>query len=184
VTGGAGLQARDLEQIMTDWSTIRPFAAMVLMLSMTAGAGLTAQSSPLPAFTVAAPGGAAVSSAALSSEPQYVLVYVRPGAVATTRMLEALAAWQLTSEQLRRVVLIVEGPAREAEEFLAGRWKSESVSLVWYADPQGQAAQALGLSGAPALKGVKAGAVEWSLEGVLNDPTAYEPTLRTWIGAR
>jgi hypothetical protein len=124
-----------------------------------------------------------VTSSALSGEAQWVIVYVRPGAVATTRLLEALAAWQLAPEQLRRVVLIVEGPVDKASAYLAGKWTPESGTLTWFADTDGQAARALGLTGAPALKGVRAGEVAWSLEGVLNDPAAYEPTLRTWIGA-
>ena len=150
------------------------------------GAGLAAQveSRPLPSFSVAAPDGREVFSSSLTGETQWVLVYVRPGAVATTRLLEALAAWQLAAEHFTRIVLVVEGPADKAAEYLAGAWKPESGTLTWYADTDGQAARALGLTGAPALKGVRAGAVAWSLEGVLNDPAAYEPTLKTWIGAR
>jgi hypothetical protein len=159
-------------------------AAVAVMLTMVTGVGLHAQFAPLPAFAVAAPGGGTVPSTSLSAETRFVLVYVRPGAVATTRLLDALAAWQLAPEHLGRLVLIVEGPADKAAQYVAGAWQPENGALRWFADPDGQAAQALGLTGAPALKGVKAGAIEWSLEGVLNDPTVYEPTLRTWIGAR
>jgi len=158
-------------------------AAVACVASAAASQSLP-QSQPLPAFSVAAPGGGTVNAAALSPEPQWVLLYVRPEAVATTRLLEALAAWQLPPDALRRIVLVVEGPADKASAYMAAKWTAANPPLAWYADPEGQAAAALGLTGAPALKGIKSGAVEWSLEGVLNDPAAYEPTLRTWIGAR
>lgn len=159
-------------------------AAVTIVVASAAGLAAQVESRPLPSFSVAAPDGREVSSSSLTGETQWVLVYVRPGAVATTRLLEALAAWQLAAEHVTRIVLIVEGPADKAAEYLAGAWKPESGTLTWYADADGQAARALGLTGAPALKGVRAGAVAWSLEGVLNDPAAYEPTLKTWIGAR
>jgi hypothetical protein len=161
----------------------RLLAITLLVTGLGSAVALTAQSPALPAFAVAAPGGQAVPSSALSGEAQWVLAYVRPGAVATTRLLEALGAWQLAPEHLRRLVFIVEGPADTAAKYLAGTWKPENGALTWFSDADGQAAQALGLTGATALKGVRGGAVEWSLEGVLNDPAAYEPTLKMWIGA-
>ena len=159
-------------------------ATAAWMCGLGAWPAVAQNAQPLPAFAVTAPDGRMVTSSALSGEAQWVIVDVRPGAVAAARLLEALAAWQLAPEQLRRVVLIVEGPADKASVYLAGKWAPASGTPTWYADADGGAAQALGLTGAPALKGVRVGAVAWSLEGVLNDPAAYEPTLKTWIGAR
>ena len=170
---------------MIDKSRMR-FVVLTALALMAAAAGtaFAAQSSPLPAFSVVAPDGREVSSSSLTTEAQWVLVYVKPDATATSRLLAALAEWRLAPEQARRIVLIVEGPVVEASAFMAAKGAPEALALNWFADPDGRAAKVLGLTGAPALKGVRAGGLEWSLEGVLNDPAAYEPVVRTWIGAR
>jgi len=58
------------------------------------------------------------------------------------------------------------------------------LQLTWYADPERVAATALELSGAPVLIGVRNGAVEWQVGGVLNDPAALESVVRSWVEDR
>jgi hypothetical protein len=169
---------------MIDKSRMR-FVVLTALALMAAAAGTTfaAQFRPLPAFTVVAPDGRDVPSSSLTSEARWVLVYVKPDAAATSRLLKALAEWRLAPEQVRRIVLVVEGRRDQVAAFIAAKWATENGDLMWYADAGGEAASALGLTGAPALKGVRAGAIEWALEGVLNDPAAFESVVRTWIGA-
>ncbi len=137
----------------------------------------------MPSFTAVAPDGRLVRGQDLASEPRWVLVNLRPGAAAANKLLASLAGWQLTAETSKRLVLVVEGPVDVAAAWLGKQSGLPPSGLAWYADPDGGAAQALGFAGAPAVLGVRDGAIEWSLTGVLNDPSKYESVVRTWIGA-
>lgn len=142
-----------------------------------------AQGRPLPSFTVVTPDGRTVGTADLTGEPQWVLVYVRPGGAVTRKLLASVAGWQPASAPPGRVVLVVGAPAETAAGYLAKEVGSSSSGWAWYADPDGRAARALGFAGAPALVGVREGAASWTLTGVLNEPSKYESVVRTWIGA-
>ena len=160
------------------------FVAALAMMGTVAGAGALAPGSgPLPAFTVVSSSGAAVPSARLSGEPRWLLVWARPGAAATKKLLTALVEWQLPQDSCRRIVVVFEGPAAKAAAYLASLGDSADSGAAWYADENGTAASALGITGAVALRGVRDGAIEWSLDGVLNDPAAFESVLRAWVDA-
>ena len=169
--------------------TIRALAclglAFAVLASMGAGPsqGPSSGSRPLPSFGLFAPDGHHVSSSALGGDVPWVLIYLKPDGPATPKLLSALAQWALPPDLARRVVLVVQGPLDVAAACLSAGPPSDGVVLAWYADPNGQAAQALALTGAPAIRGVRAGAMHWALDGVLNDPMAYESAIRTWIGA-
>ena len=155
----------------------------VLGLPRAAGAQAAPQRGrPLAAFSVLAPDGREVPGTGMSSEPRWLLVYVKPGAVATDRLIAALGRWDLPADALKRLVLIVEGPVEQASEYLAPRLTAD-VAFRWYADPGGRAARALGFAEAPAFQGVAGGEVSWTLTGVLGDPDAYESVVRAGIGA-
>ena len=163
-----------------------PVVLVVAALGALAVAGRPASAAdgqPIPSFTVVAPDGRQVRSPELTGESRWVLVYVRPAGPAAQKLLVSLADWQLSAEMSRRLVLLVEGPVEQAAAYLGKAAGPALGGFSWYADPDGRAAKALGFAGAPAVLGVRDGAIEWTLTGVLNDPSKYESVVRTWIGA-
>lgn len=152
-------------------------------LAVTARPALAEDGRPMPSFTVVAPDGRQVRAPELTGESHWVLVYIKPGGATAHQLLVSLADWQLPVETSRRLVLVVEGPVEQAAAYLGKEAGPLLGSLVWYADPGGHAAMALGFAGAPALLGVRDGTIAWTLTGVLNDPSKYESVVRTWIGA-
>lgn len=158
--------------------------ALLASASLPAAASAQAsvdQSRPLPSFTVFAPDGRPVPSLSLGGQAPWVLIYVRPDGAATRRVLAAFASWGLPPEARRRVVLVVEGPVEDAAA-LAGELPGGAEGVSWFADPAGDAARGLALTGAPAVRGVRSGAVHWALDGALGEPSAYAPAVLTWIG--
>ncbi len=157
---------------------MRLWAAVAVLLATT-GVGAREQR-PLPAFAVVAADGGSRASAALSSQPRWVLLYVSPGCRSCDRLLQALKDWQ--SPQLTaRTVVVVRGPAAAAAAYIAARMPQEAAGVAWYADASNGAAQALDMTGAPVLIGVERGEIKWTISGVLNDPTSLESVVRTWV---
>jgi hypothetical protein len=52
--------------------------------------------------------------------------------------------------------------------------------ITWFADPDGSAARALKVEHTPAIAGIEHGAVQWSVAGVLNDPSGVKPLIVRW----
>jgi AhpC/TSA family len=155
--------------------------SVVLLTLMTASLPVSAiERGPLPAFTAVTATGAAVSSAALSSETKWLLIYVVPGNPACNKMLTALQAWA-SPAFLSRVVLVVGGKLESSQPFIESRAATTTGAYTWYADPDGAAAKALQIQFVPTVVAVTQGKIEWTLGGVLNDPPAIESVLRTWI---
>jgi hypothetical protein len=157
---------------------IRP----VVLLALLAGSlpVKAIERGPLPAFTTVTATGAAVTSAALSSETKWLLIYVVPGNPACNKMLTALQAWA-SPAFLSRVVIVVGGKRESAQRFIESRATTTTGAYNWYADPDGSAAKTLQIQSVPTVVAVTQGKIEWTLGGVLNDPSAIESALRTWI---
>ncbi|HXH05311.1 MAG TPA: hypothetical protein VNI83_01855 [Vicinamibacterales bacterium] len=143
-------------------------------------ATLAARERPLPAFTVTAPDGRSAASGELWSEGRWLLVYVTPQCPACDRLLDALGTWALPAGAARTVV-VVRAPLDAAGSYLAQHLPLESDAIAWFADPDGRTGQALGTRWTPALAGIEAGRIAWQIAGVLNDPAAVEPVIRTWL---
>ena len=135
---------------------------------------------PLPAFQVLAADGTSTSSAQLSPESQWLLVYLNPGSSTSRRLLQAMKEWE-APQLVGRTVLIVRGKASEAQAFIEQSLPEELRGMRWYADSDRGAWQALNLTGAPVLIGVTNGRTEWSLSGVLADPSALKSVVLTWV---
>ena len=157
---------------------ILSLGAALLALALMPG-GALAQSRPLPAFTVVSATGVVVSSSQLHGAGRWLLVYVAPDAVTSERLLRSLEEWVATDGA--RVVVIVAGDTPAAQQIRS--LPAPSAAAV-YADPDGNAARALGVSSVPALAGVASGALDWLVQGVLNDPRMVEPIVRSWLGGR
>ena len=135
---------------------------------------------PLPAFEVVTGDGAAVSSAQLTSEPQYLLVYVNAASSTSKKLLDALGEWA-TPELARRTVVVIGGSPQEAQRFIETGMPASLQTTARFFDTGRSAWQALNLRGSPVLIGVRDGRTEWSLSGVLSDPAALKSLVLTWV---
>lgn len=149
------------------------FAALVAHLSA------QAQTRTLPEFVVVSERGDSVASGTLSTEERWLLVYVSADCVSCDRLLSRLAEWQIPQLGARAVVVI--GGDVTAARTYAERSGTTSLAVSWYADPERRAASRLGVSSSPALLGIAGGRIEWTLMGVLNDPSVLEPVIRRWV---
>jgi hypothetical protein len=155
--------------------------AGALLVTVGAGAVRAIEQRPLPVFHVAGSGGAVVTSTQLAVADQWLLLYVAPGNRSCDLLLAALKDWQ-SAALIQHTVIIVGGAVQPAQAYLQQALPSEVSAIPWYADAQGEAWSTLRLTGTPVLIGVKKGVIQWSISGVLNDPTALESAVKTWVG--
>lgn len=174
---------------------MKTFATLALMLTLatfdvawnTCGATLrsrtvaAAEKRPLPALTLVGANGATLTTAALSPESQWLLIYVTPGAPATDRLIEAMKTWELGTG-LRKVVFVIDARSPETAAWARRLLpQTEETLPPRFFDATGEARTALRVTGTPTLMGIKDGEISWGLAGVLNDPAAVEPVIRNWI---
>ena len=161
-------------------TVVRCVVATLWFVAVGPGAGLhAAEKRPLPEFQVATLDGAVVASAQIGPAGQSLLIYVTPTSPASARLLAAMKAWQ-TDAMAQRVIVVIGAPVAAAQAFVSER-ASEFARVRWLADPEGEAWRALRLTGTPYLLGVRHGQIAWALAGVLNDPTALESVVRSWV---
>ncbi len=151
--------------------------SLVVMAALGAGNVRAEEQNALPAFDLISPAGAAVTSAALSKQAPWLLIYVSTACGSCDRLLSALNQWRPTLPQ-GRIVVVIRG-ARDAAEAYA-KLHADAAGMDWYADADSQAARALGLHHEPALVAIENGRVAWTVTGVLNDPLTVEPIIRNW----
>ena len=155
-------------------------SSMMFVLILALLQGGTRGERPLPAFEVVTSEGAAVSSAQLTSEPQYLLVYVNAASSTSRKLLDALGEWA-TPDLTRRTVVVIGGTPQEAQRFIEAGMPASLQGTARYFDTGRSAWQALSLRGSPVLIGVRDGRTEWSLSGVLSDPAALKSVVLTWV---
>ena len=160
---------------------VRVMALLAAALGMLVASPFAAEKRAMPSLTLVDATGATVTTAALSSEPQWLLIYVSPSAPAADRLIEAMKTWELGTG-LRKVVFVVDGRAAEASAWAERRLPRTEENLPpRFLDPKGDARTALRVTGEPTLMGVRNGEIAWVLAGVLNDPAALDPVIRNWI---
>jgi hypothetical protein len=134
----------------------------------------------LPSFQVVASAGGAVTSQQLSQQPKWLIIYATTGCPSCDRLLTAIQSWQ--SPQIQsRTVLLVGGDSALIPAYLSQHQANDPAPLTAFSDAQGQAWQALSLSSSPVVIGIQAGKIEWSIGGVLNDPSALESAIKAWV---
>lgn len=154
---------------------------LTLALACAASTATAAERRPVPTMTLIDATGATVTSASLSSESQWLLVYVTPASPAADRLIEAMKGWDLGTS-LRKVVFVVDARGAEAQAWLSRVLPQTEENLPpRYLDQKGESKAALRVTNTPTLIGVKDGQIAWDLAGVLNDPSALEPVIRNWI---
>lgn len=160
---------------------MKAFVLLALACVLTATQAEAAEKRFLPPLTLVRATGETVTTAALSSEPQWLLIYVTPGAPAADRLIEAMKAWEFGTG-LRKVVFVVDARSPETAAWAGRLFPQTEESLPpRFFDPTGDARTALRVTGTPTLMGIKDGQIAWGLAGVLNDPAALEPVIRNWI---
>ncbi len=135
---------------------------------------------PLPAFTLLSPVGGVVPSSQLAAAARPLLVFVTPDCRPCDRLIAALIEWQ-TTLPANRLVIVIGAAADRARTYADQRGLGDAAGIGWYADPQQAGASALGVARAPALVAVDSGRVEWIISGVLNEPSALESIVRSWM---
>jgi hypothetical protein len=162
-----------------------PITAAILAATLIVASALVARVSAvtraLPAFSVRSSTGTVVQSSQLSTEHQWLVVFVSPGCVPCNRFLARLGDPQIPTLADRVIVLV------ETEPVAAGRYITPLMvnglgGSPWYVDSDGSALTALLLKRTPAVIGVRDLQVEWTVDGVLNDPSGLEQIARAWLG--
>lgn len=165
---------------MTPFTRIVRSLAGLTLTACLLGTSVTAQRhQPLPDASLVSVEGAESTLASAARDGQWLLLYVGgPGAMPSSRLLDALSTWEL-GPALARIVVVVE--SGEDARQMAAAWADRLPGVQWLADTKGEAARGLKVRGAPTVMGVKGPALEWMLAGVLNDPAMLRDVIRSWI---
>jgi hypothetical protein len=157
------------------------FALSSIALS---GTPLRAGTPPLPAFEVKAPDGSIASSADLGGPDRWLLVYLVPSSTGADRLLPVLREeWNDTLAA--GLVFVVAGTTDEARAYLKSKGEAAiAEGARWYADADGSAGRALERQGGLALFGIEHRAVDWKLDGVLEDAAALDAVIHAWLEPR
>ena len=132
-----------------------------LLTSASAGAA----DRPLPEFAVSSSDAATVSSAELGDGNHWLLVYVRPDCAPCDAVAYLWAEEDAPAPPARvRVIVGTASPATLARVQASYPMLN---GATWYADANGEAARALGLTGAPVLLGMRGSAIAWTSQGLL-----------------
>ena len=154
--------------------------ATLLLTALVAGAPQAAQGPP--PFVVTAADGRTVAGASLLAGDHKVIVYVAPDLEPAERLVDALKQWSADEPAWRqRVVIVVAAPLAAAREWLTGRWGDGELP-AWVADVDAAGWRAFGFQGSIGIAGIENGAVDWKLDGVIDDPSVVERPMRAWTG--
>jgi hypothetical protein len=140
------------------------------------------QRRPLPQVDVVGVGGSPVALGSHATGSQWLILYVGAStSSASSRILEAMAKWELGGGLSRILVIVAqEGDPQQVSE----PWREKLPDVRWVGDPKNEVARALDVRGGPTLIGVKGEQVEWVLAGVLNDPAMLRDVVRSWISPK
>ena len=139
-------------------------AALVIAAVLCAGVA-SAADRRLAAFTVLNDAGNPVESPDLAEGGGWLLIYTR---VACGSCDQVLDLWTADDPVMwtGRIRIVVGGAAPEGVAAFRQRFPSLA-GASWYADTDGSAARALGLSGAPAVFGLTDQTIAWTSQGLL-----------------
>jgi hypothetical protein len=141
------------------------------LLMIAAIAGLLAPASagaadrPLPDFEVTSADAGTVSSAALGDASHWLLIYIQPDCAPCDAVAD-LWSDAKPPAPASRVRVVVAATSVERLPQVQARYPMLA-GAAWYADSTGAAGRALGLTGAPALLGVRGETIAWTSLGLL-----------------
>ena len=165
--------------------TLKLGSTFLLLLAVFAAApqvGGTVANAPtqLPDFALKALDGHAVRSRQLSTRGKWLLVYVEPGCRPCEEVFRVFNRETPLSGLSAKIAVVVGGRTPDEAKHIAEKYPWLPAEC-WYADAQRLAPAALKRRGSPVVYGIKAGNVEWSVDGSLSDPDKLESVLLTWI---
>jgi hypothetical protein len=141
------------------------------LFMIAAVAGLLAPASagaadrPLPEFAVVSSDAGTVSSAELGDGNHWLLIYIRPDCAPCDAVAYLWAEGDGPAAPARvRVIVGAASPATLARVQASYPMLN---GATWYADANGEAARALGLTSAPVLLGMRGTAIAWTSQGLL-----------------
>jgi hypothetical protein len=129
---------------------------------------------PLPDFAVTASDAATVSSAQLGDGDRWLLIYIRPDCAPCDSVVYLWSDGDAPAAPSRVRVIVGTASAAVLAQVQA-RYPLLN-GADWYADSNGEAERALGLTGAPVLLGMRGAAIAWTSHGLL-------PVTRSQISA-
>lgn len=132
----------------------------------------------LPVFALTDSAGRTVVSNQLARPGNWLLVYVGTDCPPCESVLKSVGAEEAPS-LAPRMVIVVNSTDAEAIEGLVRRHPSLA-GAAWYADAA-EGARALRVETVPAVFGVRDGTIEWSVAGVLTDPTDIKTIISNWV---
>jgi hypothetical protein len=132
----------------------------------------------LPVFALTDNAGRTVVSTQLARPGNWLLVYVGTDCPPCESVLRSVGPEEAPS-LAPRMAIVVNSTDAEAIDGLVGRYPSLA-GASWYADAA-EGAQALRVTTVPAVFGVRDGTIEWSVAGVLSDPTDIKTIMSNWI---
>ena len=156
------------------------FVLLAALLPAAQPAHVRAQQAPLPEFAVQALDGEEVQSGELSTQQQWLLVYVRPNCAPCRDVFKVFEQSRSQAGLTGKVVVVVGGATLEEANAFAERmsWLPRS---VWHVDVSRRAAAALSVKGAPTVYGVRQGKVEWDLKGATDGLRRLKSILESWV---
>lgn len=168
----------NVEKNVMRWNILWTLVGAVLALIVAATPASAQAKRPLPDFSVQG-GNGPVRSGALVGEGRALLIYLQPGCRPCDTLVQLLGEWQ-SDALIARTVLLVAGDVAQGER-VATALPENVANVRVYADPDGSAAAALQLSGAPVLIGVDHGQADWTVAGVLANVAMLESIVRSWV---
>lgn len=133
----------------------------------------------IPAFAVTGRDGRSRSSESLQRGGQWLLVVVHPSCKPCDTVLQAVAALPPEPTGSRLVIVISSGTAADVAA-LVERYPSLTTA-EWLTGAAAEVNEALKLTAASALFGVRGNMIEWSVSGVLNDPADVRSIAASWL---
>jgi len=154
---------------------------MIAIVTALASVGEAIEEKPLPAFVVRASDGQIAPSSSFVREGRWVLILAQQ----PCRPCDAVLGSVNKSEHPNvpsRMVVVLAGVDASGLAAQAGRFRDLD-EAQWYADPDGVAYSQLMATPGVAIFGMRAGTIEWSLNGALSDSPDVRSILSQWIEA-
>ena len=156
-----------------------PALALALALAGIQAAHAAAPA-PLPAFSIQALDGSAVSTSTWPLQGKSLLIYVEGNCQPCATLLGRLL--KKDYPQLATHAIIIVGGAGPVGAKSVQQLYPDLSSAAWYADPSRAALSALNLQGAPVTMGLNGKVVQWSWSGVMPDAARLRSVLNSWCG--
>jgi hypothetical protein len=152
----------------------------LLAIFLCVGTATAVEKKPLPDFQVTSPQGHPFSSLQLTQTNRWLLVVLTPSDPLSDRLLLAFHQWP-ESRWISKTIWIVEAPADLARTYLESKLGDSAHRISWVSDEPRLAFQSLSLKGLPVVIGMDQSQMQWTLSGVLNDPSRLESIVESWV---